>query len=57
MTIVVAGWSSPVGLVEVEARLQKVDRETESAARVASSEEMDESLMVQDKENQFSGIL
>ena len=56
MTIVDVGWSSPVGLAEVGARLREADRDPESAARVASPEELDESLAVEDAENQLSEI-
>ena len=53
MTIVDAGRSDLDDLAEVEARLREVDREPDSAARVASPEELDESLTVEDEENQF----
>ena len=56
MTIVDPHWPSSVGLAEVEARLWDVDRDPESSARVSSPEELDESLTVEDEENQFSGI-
>ena len=47
--IVYAGRSSPVGLTEVEPRMREVDRDPESAERVASPEELDESLMVEEE--------
>ena len=53
--IVDAGRSSPVDLAEDDVRLREVDRDLESAARVAYLEKLDESLMVDDEENQFSG--
>ena len=37
-------------------RLRKVDRDSESADRVASPEELDKSLVVDDEEAQFSGL-
>ena len=51
ITIVFAGRSSPVYLAEDEVRLREVDRDPESAARVSSPEELDESLTVEDEEN------
>ena len=57
MTIVDAGRSDLDDLAEVEARLREVDREPDSTARVASPEELDESLTVEDEENQFSGFV
>ena len=51
MTIVDAGLDN---LAEVVARLREVDRDPDSAARVASPEEPDESLKSDDEENQFS---
>ena len=56
MTVVDARRPSPVGLAEVEARLRDVDRDPESAARVSSPEEMDESFTVENIKNQFSGL-
>ena len=53
--IVDAGRSSSVDLAEDDVRLREVDRDLESAARVAYLEKLDESLMVDDEENQFSG--
>ena len=54
ITIVDAGRSSPVNLAEDEVRPREVNLDPESVERVASPEELDESLMVDDKENQFS---
>ena len=56
MTIVDAGRSDLDDLAEVEARLREVDRDPDSAARVASPKELDKSLTVEDEENQFSGF-
>ena len=41
MTILDAGRSSPVDSAEFEVRLREVDRDPESAARVASPEELE----------------
>ena len=56
MKIVDAGRSSSVVLEEVEPRLREVYRDPESAVRLAYPEELDESLLVEDKEKLFSGI-
>ena len=56
MEIVEARRPSPVGLAEVEACLRDVDRDPESAARVSSPEELDETLTVEEEENQLSGL-
>ena len=56
MTIVDAGRSSLHGIAEVEARVREVDRDLDSAARVSSFEELDESLKSDDEENQFTGF-
>ena len=52
-----AGQSSRVDLAKGEVRLRKVDRDPESAAWVASPEELDEFLMVFDEETNSPGLL
>ena len=56
MTIVDEGGLNLVGVAADEARRWKADRDPESTALVTSSEELDESLIVKDEENQFSGF-
>ena len=54
--IVDVGGLSPVGLAEVEVRLREEDHDPGSAVRVAFPEKLDESTIVEDEENQFSGF-
>ena len=56
MKIVDAGRSSPVDFAEVKARLREADCDPESAARVASPKELDQSLISKDEENLFFGF-
>ena len=56
ITIVDAKRSGTEELTEDEVRLRELGRDRDSAARMKSPEELNEALMVDDEETQFSGL-